>query len=104
MYINKMLEFVKTFSAILWGMAWVIMLIFYKDPVPEDESGAALADTTAVPSVTDSLLQIQEIHSETNMDQAPEQLTANSGERQSFKKNLEHFFLKNLFCYFSKNF
>jgi len=47
--------------AVAWTIAWIIMLIFYKDPVAEDDVSYSQIDTTAITSVADSLLQIQEV-------------------------------------------
>ena len=48
-------------SAVAWTVAWIVMLIFYKDPVAEDDVSYSQIDTTAITSVADSLLQIQEV-------------------------------------------
>ena len=47
--------------AVAWTVAWIVMLIFYKDPVAEDDVSYCQIDTTAITSVADSLLQIQEV-------------------------------------------
>jgi len=56
-------------------MAWVTMMLAYVDPVPEERSAAA--ETTAVTSVTDSLLQIQEIGTDGSLPTSP--LAGNGG-------------------------